>query len=149
MDMGVNGNKVILMPIPVPEIEPLRNTKRHYKELFGVEGKKVLTVFGFLNTRKGYELVLDAIQDLDDCVFLIAGGTHPQRQDRLCGTPHEQDPGDASLSNVQRYWGICLNRRSQTLWEQQTSYLPLSMTCRAQHLSVLALRTAKPSSVRI
>jgi glycosyltransferase involved in cell wall biosynthesis len=78
LGMGVDRDKVILIPIPVPEIEPLRNTKQHYKELLGVDGKQVLTVFGFLNTRKGYELVLDAIQDLDECVFLIAGGPPPR-----------------------------------------------------------------------
>jgi glycosyltransferase involved in cell wall biosynthesis len=77
-EMGINDDRVKLIPIPVPEIEPLSNTKQHYKELLGVEGKQVLTVFGFLNSRKGYELVLDAIKDLDECVFLIAGGTHPR-----------------------------------------------------------------------
>ncbi len=60
LEMGVNDDKVKLIPIPVPEIEPLSNTKQHDKELLGVDGKKVLTVFGFLNNRKGYELVLDA-----------------------------------------------------------------------------------------
>jgi glycosyltransferase involved in cell wall biosynthesis len=77
LEMGVHNDKVILMPHPIPELSLLGNTKQHYKKLLRVEGKQVLTVFGFLNSRKGYELVLDAIQDLDDCVFLIAGGPFP------------------------------------------------------------------------
>jgi glycosyltransferase involved in cell wall biosynthesis len=80
MEMGVNGDKVILLPIPIPEIELPVDTKMQYKKLIGFDGKQVLTVFGFLNSRKGYELVLDAIKDLDDCVFLIAGGQHYRDQ---------------------------------------------------------------------
>jgi len=75
--MGIPATKVVLMPHPIPEIELPSESKGHYKKLFEVEGKQVLTVFGFLNSRKGYDLVLDAIKDLDDCVFLIAGGQHP------------------------------------------------------------------------
>ncbi len=77
IEIGVHNDKVILMPHPIPELTPPGNTKQHYKKLLGVEGKQVLTVFGFLNSRKGYELVLDAIKDLDDCIFLIAGGPFP------------------------------------------------------------------------
>jgi len=77
LEMGIQADKVMLMPHPIPEVTPPLDAKQHYKTLLGLEGKQVLTVFGFFNSRKGYELVLDAIQDLDDCVFLIAGGPFP------------------------------------------------------------------------
>ncbi|MBF0327726.1 MAG: glycosyltransferase [Nitrospirae bacterium] len=77
LEMGVPESKVINLSHPVPEVKLPVETKKNYKKLFGVDRKNVLTVFGFPNRRKGYELVLDAIQDLDDCIFFIAGGQHP------------------------------------------------------------------------
>ncbi len=74
--MDVPAAKVILVPLPVQEVKLPGETKQHYKSMFGAGGKQVVTVFGYPNRRKGYELVLDAIQDIDDCVFLIAGGAH-------------------------------------------------------------------------
>lgn len=76
LEMGIHGDKVLLMPLPIPEIEQPVHSRQHYKKLVGVEGRTVLTIFGFLNNRKGYELAIDSVKDLDDCVLLIAGGQH-------------------------------------------------------------------------
>ena len=76
LEMGIHDDKVLLMPLPVPEIEQPIHSKQHCKKSLGVEGRTVLTIFGFLNNRKGYELAIDAVKDLDDCVLLIAGGQH-------------------------------------------------------------------------
>jgi glycosyltransferase involved in cell wall biosynthesis len=41
----------------------------------GLSGKKVITIFGFVNKKKGYEAVLDALPGLpEETVLLIAGG---------------------------------------------------------------------------
>ncbi len=93
LEMGVNSDKVLLIPHPIPEVERPRDTKLHYKDLFGIGGKTVLTIFGFINDRKGYELAIDAIKDLDDCILLIAGGQRPNDRtgysNRLMDKIHE------------------------------------------------------------
>lgn len=75
--IGVNKDKVIVVPHPIPEVAPLQDTRANYKKRLGVEGKMVLTIFGFVNWRKGHDLVIDALKGLNDCVFFIAGGAHP------------------------------------------------------------------------
>lgn len=76
LDMGIDSNKVVIVPHPVPEVK-LPGNKQHYKELLHVGGKHVLTIFGFIGKRKGYDLAMNAMRDMDDCVLLIAGGQHP------------------------------------------------------------------------
>ncbi len=84
LEMGIRDNKVLLMPLPIPEIEQPLHSKQHCKKLLGIDGRTVLTIFGFLNNRKGYELAIDAVKDLDDCVLLIAGGQHANDRTGYC-----------------------------------------------------------------
>lgn len=69
--------KVLVIPHGIPMIS------REYKELpssigkkiLGVEGKRVLTIFGFINSKKGYELAIDSLPELpDNVILLVAGG---------------------------------------------------------------------------
>ena len=53
----------------------------HYKDQFGVRGKKVLLTFGLLSPNKGIEHVLNALPDIvaefPDVVYIVLGATHP------------------------------------------------------------------------
>ena len=53
----------------------------HYKDQFGVGGKKVLLTFGLLSPNKGIEHVLNAlpgvVAEFPDLVYIVLGATHP------------------------------------------------------------------------
>ena len=49
------------------------------KRSLGLEGRRVVTLFGFLAAKKGHSLALDAVPFLPpDITLLFAGGQHPQ-----------------------------------------------------------------------
>jgi polysaccharide biosynthesis protein PslF len=78
---GVDEQRVLFIPHPFPApalpqkiaIEAVHSFKR----ALGLEGKTILTIFGFVYPRKGYEIAFSALQRMDNCVLLIAGGPHP------------------------------------------------------------------------
>ncbi|MCX5667252.1 MAG: glycosyltransferase [Candidatus Omnitrophica bacterium] len=70
-------DKVVLVPHGIPQISDSdRGVSRPgAKKRLGLEGKRVLTIPGFINKRKGYEKVLDILASLpEDVVLMIAGG---------------------------------------------------------------------------
>ncbi len=76
--VGVDPNDVSVIPEGVPKINRLRISTQNAKSLWNVSSKKVITIFGFVVKRKGYELVLEAMKHLpNDVYLLIAGGAHP------------------------------------------------------------------------
>lgn len=60
----------------IPFVEP-----DSYKDLFGVEGRRVLLTFGLLSPNKGIENVLNAlpkiVAEFPDTVYIVLGATHP------------------------------------------------------------------------
>ena len=60
----------------VPFVDP-----NYYKDLFDVEGKKVLLTFGLLSPGKGIEGMIDALPQVvakhPDAVYIVLGATHP------------------------------------------------------------------------
>lgn len=75
----VPEEKIALIPHgihDVPFIDP-----NFYKDLFGVEGRKVLLSFGLLSPGKGIEGMFDALPAIlarhPDVVYLVLGATHP------------------------------------------------------------------------
>ncbi len=76
---SVPDRKVALIPhgiMDVPFVDP-----NFYKDLFGVEGRRVLLTFGLLSPDKGIENVLKALPEVisryPDVVYIILGATHP------------------------------------------------------------------------
>lgn len=73
---GVSKNKIELFPHPVPPPGKIYDKEKSKSEL-SLSGRIVLTIFGFINNRKGYELALQALRGLPEkYVLLIAGGGH-------------------------------------------------------------------------
>lgn len=77
---GVSRKKIDFIPHGIPDV-PFTDSSFH-KDLFGVEGKKVLLSFGLLSSGKGIEDVISALPAIverhPDVVYLVVGATHPQ-----------------------------------------------------------------------
>ena len=71
--------KIDVIPHGIPDVPFLAPV--HYKDRFGVRGKKVLLTFGLLSPNKGIEHVLNALPDIvaefPDVVYMVLGATHP------------------------------------------------------------------------
>lgn len=76
--IGINPADITVIPEGVPEIPRTRISVMNAKSLLKVSGKRVVTIFGFVVRRKGYEIALQALKSLpDDVILMIAGGAHP------------------------------------------------------------------------
>jgi glycosyltransferase involved in cell wall biosynthesis len=74
--LGVPKSRIETLPMPVPAAAPAPPAEAARAAL-GLEGRRVLTIFGFLARRKGYDLALQALSRLpDDIVLQAAGGVH-------------------------------------------------------------------------
>ncbi|MBM3313709.1 glycosyltransferase, partial [candidate division WOR-3 bacterium] len=76
---GVPNAKIDLIPHGIPDmpfVDP-----NYYKDLFGVEGRRVVLTFGLLSPNKGIENVIHALPAViaryPDAVYLVLGVTHP------------------------------------------------------------------------
>jgi glycosyltransferase involved in cell wall biosynthesis len=71
--------KIDLIPHGIPNIPFF--APDHYKDQFGVTGRKVLLTFGLLSPNKGIEHVLNALPDIvpefPGVVYIVLGATHP------------------------------------------------------------------------
>lgn len=75
--LGVAAERIRIIPVGVPPAEPMP-APDEAKRLLGLEGKRVVTLFGFLSAKKGHSLALEALPSLpDDVVLLFAGDRHP------------------------------------------------------------------------
>lgn len=71
--------KIDLIPHGIPDVTFV--APGHYKDQFGMGGKKVLLTFGLLSPNKGIEHVLNAlpqvVAEFPDVVYIVLGATHP------------------------------------------------------------------------
>lgn len=77
---GVPHDRIEHIPL-VSETDPeIRDSEACKREL-GLEAKRVVTAFGWVRRSKGYDRVVDVLENLpDDVVFLVAGGTRTDVQ---------------------------------------------------------------------
>ena len=78
--MLVNGGapetKIYVVPHGIPTEAVVAKDKLIGKTKWGLDDKIVLTIFGFMVPRKGYELALETLKALNDqYILFIAGGT--------------------------------------------------------------------------
>ncbi|MFA5118442.1 MAG: glycosyltransferase [Candidatus Omnitrophota bacterium] len=72
-----NRERVVLIPHGIPELSRALGPteKAQAKRRLGLEDKAVITIFGFINRKKGYELILDILPQLPpEVILFIAGG---------------------------------------------------------------------------
>jgi glycosyltransferase involved in cell wall biosynthesis len=74
VSLGVPKASVETVPMPVPAALPAP-CMREAKAALGLEGRRVLTIFGFLARRKGYDVALEALARLPEDVALLAAGS--------------------------------------------------------------------------
>jgi glycosyltransferase involved in cell wall biosynthesis len=76
---GTPPEKIALIPHGIPDVPFV--DPNFFKDLFGVEGKKVILSFGLLSRNKGIEHMIQAMPAIlekhPDTVYIILGVTHP------------------------------------------------------------------------
>src|SRR3989344_1052661 len=76
---GVPGSKIHLIYHGIPQV-PFEPSDK-FKEELGLEGKTVLTTFGFLSSNKGIQYAIRALPEVvkkyPGLVYMIVGATHP------------------------------------------------------------------------
>ena len=76
----VPAEKIDIIPHGIPDVPFV--DPNFYKDLFGVEGRRVLLTFGLLSPNKGIEHVIDALPGIlkehPDVVYMVLGATHPK-----------------------------------------------------------------------
>ncbi|WP_432798987.1 glycosyltransferase [Poriferisphaera sp. WC338] len=75
----VPNEKIQLIPHGIPDVPFV--DPNYYKDIFGVEGKKVILTFGLLGPSKGIENMIEALPSIiekhPDTVYIVLGATHP------------------------------------------------------------------------
>ena len=75
--LGAEAARIRVIPVGVPPAEPMPDVESAKREM-GLEGRRVVTLFGFLSAKKGHRLALDALPALpEDALLLFAGDRHP------------------------------------------------------------------------
>jgi len=86
---GIERRKIRIVPLgtPDPWILPKEDCKRE----LGVQGKKVLTILGFIQKYKGHDLLIDIMPKLgENVVLVIAGTTLSEANEAYCRSLKEQ-----------------------------------------------------------
>lgn len=75
----ISEERIDIIPHGIPDIPFI--DPHHYKDQFGVDGRKVLLTFGLLSPGKGLEYVIDALPEVvakyPETMYIILGATHP------------------------------------------------------------------------
>jgi len=72
---GLDRQRLFVVPMGIPSPLPAATAGQAFRERWGLHGKRLLTLFGYITPNKGYTLVADALRHLpDDVVLVIAGG---------------------------------------------------------------------------
>lgn len=78
---GVPADRIEHIPL-VSETDPEFRDSTECKRELGLEGKSVITAFGWVRRSKGYDRVVEVLDELpEDAVFLVAGGTRTDAQE--------------------------------------------------------------------
>lgn len=77
VDLGIESGDIRVIPMWVPRVAQPEISPEQAKSELGLGGKKLVTIFGFVVKRKGYDLALDSLPHWpENTALLIAGGPH-------------------------------------------------------------------------
>ena len=75
IERGANPQYVHLIPAGVPDPLPAPTGGEAFRDRFGLQRRRIITLFGYTTPNKGYEVVFDALPQIPgDVSFVIAGG---------------------------------------------------------------------------
>ncbi|MFN8595223.1 MAG: glycosyltransferase [Anaerolineae bacterium] len=75
LQRGVSPERITVIPLGVPTYRVIAANAAVARQRWNLDGKRVLTMFGFIVPEKGYDLAVESLNQLpSDCVLLIAGG---------------------------------------------------------------------------
>lgn len=78
IDLGVEAGSVRVIPVAIPDPVAMPDASEA-RRLLGLEGKRVITIFGFLSSKKGHLDAMDALRTMpDNIVLVLAGDRHPE-----------------------------------------------------------------------
>ena len=78
---GIPESRIRVIPMGVPAPNPDPALGDRFRREFGLEGRRLLVVFGFVRPGRGYEIVLDALPMLSrPATLVIAGGPQTEAQ---------------------------------------------------------------------
>jgi len=76
---GVSPEKLVFIPHGTPDIPFLDPT--YYKDQFQMDGRRVILTFGLLNSNKGIENMINALEPVvkehPETAYIVLGVTHP------------------------------------------------------------------------
>ena len=76
--LGIKPSRMRIIPMWVPAVAQPDVPPDVARSEMGLAGRRIVTIFGFVVRRKGYEIALEALRRWpDDVALLIAGGPHP------------------------------------------------------------------------
>lgn len=77
VEMGTPPDRIHVVTHGIPTPAPMPDAETA-KAMLGLTGKRVVTLFGFLSSKKGHGIALDALPYLpEDILILFAGDQHP------------------------------------------------------------------------
>ena len=84
--LGAAPERVHVLIHPVPPAQPMPPTEAA-KRALGLEGKRVVTLFGFLSAKKGHSLALTALRALPSDVVQATSERYLEAYRRITGKP--------------------------------------------------------------
>ena len=94
---GANPDYVTIVPTGIPQALPTPTNGTAFREKYGLQAKRALTIFGYIAPNKGYELTLELLPSLPpDVTLVIAGGARTA----------EMEPYSAQLTAAIRTAGL-------------------------------------------
>lgn len=74
-ERGIARAKIRIVPMGVPPARRDPNAGERFRESYGLRGKKLIVIFGFVRPNRGYESIMEILPRLGmDVVLVLAGG---------------------------------------------------------------------------
>ena len=78
---GIPKDRIRIIPMGVPAADLTPGAGDAFRARFGVEGRRLIVIFGFVRPGRGYEAAMDILPSLgDDVTLVIAGGPQTDMQ---------------------------------------------------------------------